>query len=287
MPVTAVLLALGSSFCWAGLDAIRKKLVTTVAPVPLVILVLVGQLPFFLVWAIRDGQWILHTDYIAPAFGSVLMSTLANVIFVKAVQISPLSRTIPFLSLTPAFSAFIAMPLLAEYPSAGQWAGIAAVVVGAFILNLDRGASIVRALLEEKGSVMMVGVAALWAVSTALDKVSLQHASPASHSLVLSGGSAAVLLLWLAMRGQLSTMRGIQVSATNMVMLLGFAVGSLGLQMVAIKTLWVSIVETIKRAVGVIAAVVLGKWMFQESITKTKLIASALMIFGTSLLAFS
>ena len=286
MVPTAVLLALASSVCWAGLDAIRKRLVQTVEPVPLVVLLLVGQLPFFLLWAVRDGQWVSHGDYVLPAVGTVLMNAGANVLFVKAVQVSPLSRTIPFLSLTPAFSALIAMPLLGEFPNAWQWLGIAAVVVGAFVLNLDKGSSVLSALTEEKGSVMMVAVGALWAASTALDKVALQHASAATHSLVLSGGSAAVLITWLVLRSELGSLTKIRVSPGHLALLFGFAVGSLAFQMVAIKTLWVAIVETIKRAVGVIAAVVLGKWMFQESVTQTKVIASGLMIVGTALLTW-
>ena len=69
-------------------------------------------------------------------------------------------------------------------------------------------------------------------------------------------------------------------------LLVGFAVAALALQMVAIQWLWVAVLETLKRAFGVLGSVTFGKLFFDEPVTPRKLGAAALMVAGTTLLAF-
>jgi multidrug transporter EmrE-like cation transporter len=69
--------------------------------------------------------------------------------------------------------------------------------------------------------------------------------------------------------------------------LIGFAVAALALQMVALQWLWVAVIETLKRAFGVLGSVVLGRVFFLEPITNRKLVAMVLMVAGTTLLALT
>jgi drug/metabolite transporter (DMT)-like permease len=216
------------------------------------------------------------------------MNALANVLFMRSVQLSPLSRTVPFLSLTPVFSAFAAIPLLGEVPSAMHWAGILLVVLGALILNSDLSDKWWRSLSNEKGAPYMIAVAVLWAVSTALDKRALQHASPASHAFLLAGGSAAILVTWVLLRGKHAELREVfEAPKALLVGMVGFAVAALALQMVALQWLWVAVLETLKRAFGVLGSLVFGRAFFLEPITGRKLVAAGLMVAGTTLLALT
>ena len=56
------------------------------------------------------------------------------------------------------------------------------------------------------------------------------------------------------------------------------------LQLMAFDMTQVSLVDTIKRAVGLISAVVLGRLLFKEAITTRAVIAIALMGLGSGLL---
>jgi multidrug transporter EmrE-like cation transporter len=67
--------------------------------------------------------------------------------------------------------------------------------------------------------------------------------------------------------------------------MIGFAVAALALQMVALQWLWVAVLETLKRAFGVLGSVAFGRAFFLEPITGRKLVAGGLMIAGTTLLA--
>ncbi len=98
----ALALTVLSSLGWAGFDATRKALSERLDAVPLVVLLMVGQLPFFGAWmAYEGGGLTIGSGFYAPAVGSVALNVAANLLFVTAVRISPLSVTI---LITPAIA---------------------------------------------------------------------------------------------------------------------------------------------------------------------------------------
>jgi len=281
-------LGVAAALCWAGLDVVRKALAGKASPTALALFLMLGVLPFLGVWAVADQTWVSDVRYWPPALASMAMNALANVLFMRSVQLSPLSRTVPFLSLTPVISALAAIPLLGEVPGSMHWAGISLVVIGALVLNSDLSDSWWRSVSHEKGAPYMIAVAFLWACSTALDKLALGHASPASHAFLLSGGSATILLSWLLSRGKQGELREVVLAPRALLAgLIGFAVAALALQMLALQWLWVAVVETLKRAFGVFGSVVFGRLFFGEPITSRKVAAVVLMVAGTTLLALS
>ena len=279
-------LGVASALCWAGLDVVRKALAGKASPTALAVFLLIGQLPFLGAWAALDQTWITDARYWPPAVASMAMNALANVLFMRSVQLSPLSRTVPFLSLTPVFSALAAIPLLGEVPGPMHWAGISLVVVGALVLNSDLSDKWWRSVTHEKGAPYMIAVAVLWALSTALDKRALPHASPASHAFLLSGGGGSFLVAWVLLTGKGESLGQVfQAPKGLLAGLIGFAVAALAFQMVALQWLWVAVLETLKRAFGVLGSVVLGRLLFEEPITGRKVTAAILMVAGTTLLA--
>jgi drug/metabolite transporter (DMT)-like permease len=286
--MTGFLLGIASALCWAGLDVVRKAVAGKASPTSLAVFLLVGQVPFLGAWAAYDQTWVGDAQYWPPALASMAMNALANVLFMRSVQLSPLSRTVPFLSLTPVFGALAAIPLLGEVPSLTQWAGILLVVLGALVINSDLGESWWRSFGHEKGAPYMIAVAVLWALSTALDKLALPHASPATHAFLLSGGSALILVTWMLSQGKQGELQHALAAPKGLLAaMVAFAVAALALQMVALQWLWVAVLETLKRAFGVFGSVVLGRVFFEEPITSRKLAATLLMIAGTTVLALS
>jgi len=286
--MTGLALGVASALCWAGLDVVRKALAGKASPTALAMFLLLGQVPFLGTWAALDGTWVGDTQYWTPAVASMTMNALANVLFMRSVQLSPLSRTVPFLSLTPVFSALAAIPLLGEVPGLTHWAGILLVVVGALVLNSDLGDSWWKSVTHEKGAPFMIAVAVLWAFSTALDKRALPHASPASHAFLLSAGSATILGTWMLAKGKPGELRQVFEAPKGLLLgLVAFAVAALALQMTALQWLWVAVIETLKRAFGVFGSVVFGRLFFEEPITSRKLAAVVLMVTGTGILALA
>ena len=133
---SALLLTLGASVGYGTFDAVRKKLAASVAPLPLTALMGLGQAPLFAVWMLGAGAEPPRTGYVPEAAASIVFGLVGNLFFMRALQISPLSLTIPFLSFSPVFTVLFSRALLGEAPQFLQALGIAGVVVGAFLLNL-------------------------------------------------------------------------------------------------------------------------------------------------------
>lgn len=131
---SVLLLVLISSFSWSGLDTIRKLLAKRLEATAIVTWLALGQIPFFLVWVLLDSDFSVQRGFYFAAVPAVALNALANYLFIRSVQLSPLSRTIPFLAFTPLFTIVAAMPL-GEMPDRGQILGIFLVVGGAFFLN--------------------------------------------------------------------------------------------------------------------------------------------------------
>ncbi len=280
-------LAFVSALAWAGLDASRKGLAGAfpsdwTGPVALVIWLTLGQSPLFVVWWMTDGGALPSVDYWLPGLVGLALQVVANLLFVRAVQISPLSLTVPFLSLAPAFAIVAAAVLLREAPTGRQLAGTALVVAGALFLHAG---GLWRGLREEPGSAMMLTVAALWAVTSNIDRYVTDLAAPGFHALLQNGGVGVLLLgLFAARRSGAEALRAARRRPGLLLGALLLAALAFGTQLVAVKTLIVPVVETLKRALGVASAVILGRLAFGEAITARKVLAVAAMMAGTTLM---
>lgn len=288
-PMTlGLVLALGCALGWGAFDAWRKRLSESVPPLPLALWISLGHVPLFLAGRLVSGGQIDSAAYWAPGLGSVALNVLGNLGFLHAVRVSPLSLVVPLLSFVPVLTAVAAIPMLDEWPTAMQWAGMVGVVAGALVLNAGSGRergllAPLRALLREPGSLPMLGTAAAWALTLVLDKHALRHADPAAHGLVIVTGVSVALLLVLLVRRELDQLAALRsVRGTYAAALIIGAI-TMALQLMAIPRVMLALLEAIKRAVGLLSAVVLGRVLFGERITATKIVAVVMMGSGAAL----
>jgi len=110
------------------------------------------------------------------------LEVLALVLYTKALRLSPLSLTIPFLSLTPLFLILFAYVVAGQHVSLRGAAGITLIATGSYLLNLGaapRGVwEPVLAIAHEPGSRLMIAVAAIYALTSSLGKVAITASSP-------------------------------------------------------------------------------------------------------------
>ena len=130
----------------------------------------------------------------------------------------------------------------------------------------------------------MAGTALLWSLTIPLDKLAVSRSHPPLHALVLNLGVAAAALAILARRRELSRLRELSRAPWTFVAALAISALALGSQLAAIQTVWVSLVETLKRTIGNLSAVLVGRIAFGEAITSRKLAAVALMAGGVALI---
>ncbi len=287
MPIafSALLLVVGASLCWSGLDTMRKLLASRLNPIPLVILLTLGQVPLFLIWLGLGGSFNLSPNYFLPGLAAVALNIAANLMFVTALKLSPFSLTIPFLSLTPVFVMLLAMVFLGEYPTRLQVLGILIAVAGALSLNLARShgvqiKNIWRALRGERGSLLMVGVALLWSINSSLDKLAVARASVAFHAFVQVAGIALGLLAFQAITSKTPELTKARLHWPFLLGAILFCACGLALELTVMQTIPLRFVAVIKRVVELSLAVMIGRWVFDEPVTLRKLGAIALMALG-------
>lgn len=287
MPITlsALFLVIGASLSWSGLDTMRKLLASRIKPIPLVILLTLGQIPIFLIWVWLDGNKNFSASYFLPGLTAIALNIAANLMFVNALKISPFSLTIPFLSLTPVFVTVVAIPFLGEQPTFIQVIGIVIAVAGALGLNLARDEnlrlrSFWRAFVNERGSVLMTGVALLWSINSSLDKLAVARSSVAFHALVQVAGIAAGLIFVSAITSNLSDLAAARSYWKLLVAAVIFCASGLLFELTVIQIVPLRFVSIIKRVLELSLAVLIGRFVFTETITARKLAAIGMMVIG-------
>ena len=129
----------------------------------------------------------------------------------------------------------------------------------------------------------MTLVATLWAVTGPVDKIALRHTTTAVHAVLQTAGVAAALLCLTLHRRRGADLVELASRAKALTLATLFASVGLGLQLVAIQRTLVSLVETIKRALGLVGSVVNGRLFFAEPVAPSKLFAVGLMTIGVVL----
>lgn len=299
-------LALACAACWAVLDVSRKHMgrhmTATGAAAGLMLLHVVFINPVLMTgsWA-GDGQGALYEMvlvgypelewmYFLPTAGSVVLNLAANFLFFRAVQISPLSLTIPYLAFTPVFTAIMALVFLGQLPTSYGWVGIVTVCVGAFFMNpgdADDGAlAPIKALWTERGSFYMLLVALLWSITPILDKTASEMTNPLWHTMFLAGCVGVVFAGFrIVQDGALRPLwREFKAIPTWLVVGGAFATAAMVLQLTSYAFIDVAYVETIKRAVGVTASIAAGYFLFGERDMWRRLLGAVVMSVGVALI---
>lgn len=126
------------------------------------------------------------------------MEVFAVFLYMKAIQVSPLSLTLPFLSLTPLFLILTSYFMLGEKLDFSGFIGIFLIVAGSYMLNLKHTPSgifsPVKAVFREKGSWLMIIVAALYSFTSNLGKMAIQETDPLFFAIFYSGVTQLLIL---------------------------------------------------------------------------------------------
>jgi drug/metabolite transporter (DMT)-like permease len=239
-----------------------------------------------LVLALR-GVPEIQDGFYQAAFISIGLNTVAVTLQVRALRLSPLSLTMPFLAFTPLFMLVTSSFILGEFPTLKGLAGIILIVSGAYSINLDRlkdgGVTApIRAIASEPGSRLMLAVAAIWSVAAAYDKVATVASSPAFYTTFFAAvyGVVYLPLLVVGLRRSETTWRDVP----GLFILGALSAGMILAQMTAIQMTIASYVIAIKRS-GMVVSVLLGYLFFKERHLRTRFAGAALMTLGVVVLS--
>jgi uncharacterized membrane protein len=278
------LYSLLSAFTWASSDAFAKRAMQRgvdgprilfcryALSVPVLLPVLHAGLP-----ALDRTFWLLHAPWIP-------LETTALYLYIHAIRVSPLSLTLPFLALTPAFLVFTGWAFLGETVGRSGLAGIGLVVAGSYVINLAHAERDLlgpfKAIFRERGTGLMVIAAALYSLTSLIGKVLVQHSSPAYFSLHY----AIVMSLVLAPGGLRGQRGPPSRGGVGLVVLSALCFSLMILfHMLAIETATVAYMIALKRLSGTFG-VIYGRVFFQERTLGQRLAGSVIMVVGALLI---
>lgn len=217
---------------------------------------------------------------------AVPLEITAILLYMKAIRVSPLSLTVPFLALTPVFLIATSFLFLGELPDRSGVAGILLIAAGAYLLNLNRpGEGFLapfKSIKKEKGSVLMIVVAFIYSITSNLGKVAVLHSSPTFFAIIYAIILSMFLLPFVVRKS------GNSISAIRARPLLFVMIGVFyGIMMMchfsAIRLIEVPYMISVKRT-SMIFSTIYGWLLFKEENIRERLLGSAVMVIGVALI---
>jgi len=278
-------LTIASAFSLATADALTKRVSGRTGPTPAAWLRSVIALPFLL--AVLP---FIDTPPIGPGFWPAVIVGLplevaATLLYIRAIHVSPLSLTVPFLAMTPVYLLFTSYFIVGEVPSPMGVLGVAFVAAGAYMLNVSKlrtGGLLepFRAIAREPGSVMMMGVAAIYAITSDLGKLAINNSSPLFFGPVYWGLFCILLTPVAYLFDRKGFRAGLRRANVTAFIPAGLAHAVMvGFHMVAISLTQVSYMIAAKRT-SLLFSIAFGYFMFGESRIRERGLGAALMFAG-------
>jgi len=230
-----------------------------------------------------------------PGFWKIVIVLLpfevsAFLLFLKALKISPLSLTFPFLGLTPVFTIFFSRFLLGEKVSPIGIAGIAIIALGTYLLNINHVKegflAPLKNIYREKGSLLMVIVALTYGATSVLGKKALLLSGPLSFAAVYYG---IFFLIFTPLA--LAEQRKVKVKfeKRDAFLFLGLGVSFAAAMLFhfnAVVLTNVSYMVSVKR-LSLVISVLYGGIIFHEKGIGSRMLGSAVILCGVLLLSLA
>ncbi len=170
------------SFAYAFFDSLQnlyfKKTALHVHPVIMTWSVLVISSICFSPLLLR-GVPTLDTIFWVTILARLILDSAALTLFITGVQKSPLSLTIPMISLSPVLSVGTVFLFSGLLPSTLGFVGVLITVAGLYFLNFDHDTkhllSPFHAIFRERGVLYVTIAAIIWSFVSALQKLGIDH----------------------------------------------------------------------------------------------------------------
>jgi drug/metabolite transporter (DMT)-like permease len=280
-------LTLLSAFFLATSDALTKKALDGHNEYLVTWLRLLPALPLFLLPLPFIAIPPLKAEFFLCALGALPLEALAMILYTKALKLSPLNLTLPLLSVTALLLLVVPFLIVGERISYCGAFGILLIATGSYLLNVRPGTEGVlaplRALVSERGSLCMLGVAIIYSVTSTLGKRAIAASSP----LFFAACYLPLLVLLISPvalykgRGELRLMAQNGTIRASALPALCYALAA-ATHVFAINMTNVAYMIAVKRT-SLLFGVLYGRYLFQE---RGGLLATLIMLAGVMLIVF-
>lgn len=212
----------------------------------------------------------------------VLLVSIANLLFFRALQVSPLSLCIPFMAFTPIFLIPTGFVILGELPPSVKLLGVLLIFIGSVLMHRRlfavSWAAPVTALIKEPGCRYILMVALIFSLTNPIENKLVEITDVYTQACAFGIGLSVFFFVLTLARGD--TFQGALQGNILWLPLAGVLDAiSLLLQYASYHYLDVVIAVSIKRA-GIVLAVFFGWLFFKERGIRDKVIASSVMLAG-------
>lgn len=278
-----VLYSLLSAFSLSTADALSKKGLERADEYTIAWIRLLFSAPYFLLSFLFIEIPVINITFWISILILLPLEIFSTILYIKALKVSPLSLTIPFLSFTPLFLIATSFLILGETPSAPGVIGIILIAFGAYTLNihtLKRPSDLLeplRAIVKEKGSVYMILVAFIYSITSNLGKLAILHSSPVFF------GVTYYLILTVAFTPIALKMSSLRLNLRENFLnysFIGFFIALMVIfHVLAIVLTDVAYMIAIKRT-SLLFSVLYGRIIFGEQGFRERLFGSLMMVAG-------
>jgi len=225
-----------------------------------------------------DQTFFIYSIFTAFAF------FLSIFIYMKAIELSDLSVTLPMVAFTPVFMLLTSPIILGEFPGIFGILGIIMIVFGAYFLKIKESKRGLlqpfKALIRERGPMLMLIVAFIWSITGNTWKVVVQHSSVTFSIFFIYAIMAIFSSAWLLSRKKLDL--GIVRKNFPSLLLIGAitTINELSL-MTAITLTLAPFVVSVKR-LSVLFGSLLGFSILKEKGWRERIVGILIMILGVA-----
>lgn len=283
--------ALLSAILVAGRRPFEKKVINELHHLTYGFLVQCVSFPILVTLVLLSGKLLnpfsLGIGFWAPLIIiSLVFPPLNTFLYTHAMKKGELSKVLPLQSLWPVFAMLVAWLTLGEVPNLIASCGVALTVLGIYALGL-KGKRLhhpLKPFKEDSSSRAMLASVVLIAVVGVLEKTAIQQSNPIFYSL--SSNVGALITLSIAMRIS-------KQKLTTCIRPLARRIGVIGslystsytTYLLAIAAGPIAYVSAL-RGTNILMGSILGVLLFQERLTKPKVLSYLLIISGALFLTF-
>jgi drug/metabolite transporter (DMT)-like permease len=284
-------LTLFCAFSLATSDALTKKALASHNEYLIAWLRLLLTLPLLLVPLAFIPVPTLGKDFYSAVLIALPLETAATLFYIRALKVSPLSLTLPFLAFTPVFLLIIPFLLLGERITLAGGIGILLIAAGSYTLNLGEARkgflAPFRAIRRERGALYMIIVAFLYSITSTLGKKAIAASSPLFFAACYFPAVVLLLTPFAIYYGR-QEMKGMKKNHALRSALLPafFYAVMLITHMIAISMAPVAYMISIKR-LSLLIGVFYGHLLFKEKGIRERPLGTVLMLAGVVLITLS
>jgi drug/metabolite transporter (DMT)-like permease len=277
-----LILSLFTALAVSSHDAWVKKFFSDLNPYEMAAYPIFYSIPLFII-----SLFFIRTPPLDNAFywfflANLPLNGVSFVVYMKAIKVSPLSLTVPYLAFTPVFMIATGYLFLDEIPNLWGVLGIMTICFGSYILNLEPGGGSIyapfKAFISETGSWLMIIVAFLYSIAAVVGKGGILHSSPLFFTMSFFAALNVFLFVLLTL------LKKVNLREFSRRPIKGLIAGCLFYLHALFHGYAISLVKaaymiSIKR-LSILISVFYGGLIFKESNIKMRFLGAALMLSG-------